>query len=154
MLPRGEDHAADLGIERQFRQLVADAREFLARFVDRPQLRQQRIAVGDHARRRAFEERERLDVPQMQRLHAQDDAGQRGAQDFRIGVGRALGEILLRIKPEADARCHAAATAGALLRRRLRNGLDLQLLDLVAMAVALHSRQAAVDDIADARHGQ
>ena len=43
---------------------------------------------------------------------------------------------------------------GALVGRRLADRLDLQLLDLVAVAVALDARQARVDHVADARHGQ
>jgi hypothetical protein len=42
----------------------------------------------------------------MQRLHAQDDRGQRGAQDFRLGELGALQEILLVVQADA----HAAAT--------------------------------------------
>ena len=52
--------------------------------------------------------------------------------------------------PSAD----AAAAAGALVRRRLADRLDLQLLDLVAVAVALDARHAGVDHVADARHRQ
>ena len=77
MVARGEDHAADLRIERQLGQFVADRRQFLARLVDGAEFRQQLVAVGDHARRRRFEEGEVLDIAQVQRLHAQDDAGQR-----------------------------------------------------------------------------
>ena len=43
---------------------------------------------------------------------------------------------------------------GALVGRGLADRLDLQLLDLVAVAVALDARQAGVDDVADARHRQ
>ena len=43
---------------------------------------------------------------------------------------------------------------GALVGRRLRDLLDLQLLDLVAEAVALDAREPGVDHVADARHGQ
>jgi hypothetical protein len=58
------------------------------------------------------------------------------------------------VQADADAVGHAAATAGALVGGRLRDRLDLQLLDLVAVAVALHARQAGVDHVADAGHGQ
>ena len=47
-----------------------------------------------------------------------------------------------------------AAAAGALVRRGLRDRLDRQLLDLVAVRVAADARQAGVDDVADARHRQ
>ena len=47
---------------------------------------------------------------------------------------RPLQEVLFLIQADAHAIGHAAATAGALVRRRLRDRLDLQLLDLVAVA--------------------
>src|SRR5581483_5658685 len=46
------------------------------------------------------------------------------------------------------------AASRALLRGRLRYRLDAQLLDLVAIAVALHAREPRVDDVAHARHGE
>ena len=175
VLARGEDHAADLRVERQLRQLAAKRRQ-LPLFKSRvsglishlprsageagrgcgqsPQLRQELVAVGDHARRRRFEEREVLDVAQVQRLHAQDHAGQAGAQDLGLGIGRALVEILLVVEPEANARRDAAAAPGALAGRRARNRLDLQSFNLAAMRVALDPGQARVDHVADAGHGQ
>jgi hypothetical protein len=90
----------------------------------------------------------------MQRLHAQDDGGQRGAQDFRLGELGPLQEFLLVVQADAHAIGHAAATAGALVGGRLRDRLDLQLFDLVAVAVALHARQAGIHHVADAGHGQ
>ena len=47
-----------------------------------------------------------------------------------------------------------AAAAGALAGRRLGDLLDLQLLDLVAVAVALDPAKAGIDHAADARHGE
>ena len=44
------------------------------------------------------------------------------------------------------------AAPGALVRRRLRDLLDLQQRRLVAQRVALDARKARVDDVADARH--
>ena len=65
-----------------------------------------------------------------------------------------LGKVVLVVEPEADAVHHPAATPCTLLRRRLGDLLDLQLLDLVARRVALDPRQAGIDHIADARDGQ
>jgi hypothetical protein len=79
--------------------------------------------------------------PRCKRLHAQDHAGQAGTQDLRLGIGRALVEILLVVELEADASRDPAAAPGALAGRRARDRLDLQLLDLVAMRVALDARQ-------------
>jgi hypothetical protein len=154
VLARGEDHAANLRVERELGQLEADLGQFLAGLVDGAQFGKQLISVGDHARQRRLEEREVLDIAQMQRLHAQDHAGQAGTQDFRLGVGRALVEILLVVELEADTGRDPAATPRALAGRRARDRFDLQLLDLVAMGVTLDPRQARVDHIADAGHGQ
>ena len=154
VLARGEDHAADLGVEWQLGEFETDLGQILRRLVDRAQLRQQLVTVGDHARRRRFEEGEILDVAQMQRLHAQDHAGQAGTQDLRLGVGRALVKILFVVELEADAGRNAAATTGPLACRRARDRLDLQLLDLVPMRVALDARQTGVDHVADAGHGE
>lgn len=67
---------------------------------------------------------------------------------------RARLEVAFFVQTDADAVGHAAAAARALVRGGLRDRLDLQLLDLVAVRIALHARQAGVDDVADARHGQ
>jgi hypothetical protein len=56
--------------------------------VERAEFLQQRVAVGDGLGRRRLDEREALDIGQAQRLHAQDDAGQAGAEDFRVGERR------------------------------------------------------------------
>ena len=65
--------------------------------------------------------------------------------------GRAAKSLLV-VQADADAVGDAAAAAGALVGRGLADRLDLQLLDLVAVAVALDARQAGVDHVADARH--
>ena len=83
-LLRRQQHAPDLRVERQLGQVLADRRQ-AARLVDRVQLLQQVVAVGDHARRGRIDEGEIRHIAQLQRRHAQDDAGQRGAQNFRIG---------------------------------------------------------------------
>ena len=61
---------------------------------------------------------------------------------------------MLFVQADANAIGHAAATPGALVCGRLGDRLDLQLLDLVAVAVAFHARQARVDHVANAGHGQ
>ena len=86
-LARLEDHAADARVERQLGQLAADRRQLVG-VVDRAELVEQLVAVGDGAPRRRLEEREVLDRAQVQRLHAQDHAGQRRAQDLRVGEAR------------------------------------------------------------------
>ncbi len=90
----------------------------------------------------------------MQRLHAQNHPGQAGAQNFRLGVGGALVEIIFGIQPETDTGRHPATAPGTLIGCGAGDGLDLQLLDLVAMRVTLDARQPGVDHIAYARHGE
>ena len=90
----------------------------------------------------------------MQRLHPQDHAGKRGAQDFGLGVVRARLEVVLVVQAQAHAARHAAAAPGALVGARLGDFLHLQLLDLAAIAVALDARLARIDDVAYARHGE
>src|SRR6266581_3374775 len=148
-----QDHAADLGVEGELGQFYADLGQ-LALVVDRAKFVEQLVAVADHPRRGRFEEGEILDLAQPQRLHAQDHAGQRRAQYLGIGMRRPFDKVVLAVEPEADAGGDAPAAAGTLIGGRPGDRLDLELLDLVAVGVALDPRQARVDDIADARHGQ
>ena len=149
----GNQHATDARVERQLGQRLADLGELVV-VVERAQFLQQGIAIADRLGRRRLDEGEALDISQAQRLHAQDDAGQRRTQYLGIGERWTGVEIGLIVETHADARRHPAATAGALACRRLRNLLDLQLLDLVAVRVALDPSQAGVDHIADAWHGE
>jgi hypothetical protein len=153
LVARGDDHARDARVERHLGQLLPTGVSARSS-VTAPSSCKQLVAVADRLGRRRFDEREGLDVAEAQRLHAQDDAGQRRAQDFRVGKRRPLAEILLVVKADADAGRHPAAAPGALVGRGLRDLLDLQLLDLVAVRVALDARQPGIDHVADARHGQ
>ena len=103
---------------------------------DRAQLGEQRVAVTDQARAGRVDEGEVLHRTELQGLHAQDHAGERGPQDLRIGVRRAAVEIVLVVEADADAVHHTPAAPGALLRGRPGDLLDLQLLDLVAASSA------------------
>src|SRR5581483_8314899 len=100
---------------------------------------------------RRIEEGKILHRAELEAGGAQDDGGERGAQELRIREGRTLREVLLGVQAHADAARHPPAAAGALARRRLRDRLDLKHLDLVAVAVALDARRPRVDDEADAR---
>ena len=152
-LSRRQQHAADARVDRQPGQLAAD-RSQLVEFVDGVQFRQQLVAVGDRPRRRRLDERKLRDLAQVQRAHAQDHRRQRRAQDLRVGELRPLGELGFVVQADAHAVGDAAAAAGTLVGRRLRDRLDAQLLDLVAVGVALHPRQPGVDHVADAGHGE
>ena len=75
---------------------------------DRAELGEQVEAVLDAAGVRRGEERERGDVAEAERDHLQDDRGQVGAQDLRLRVLGAAGEVLLRVQPDRDAVAGAA----------------------------------------------
>ena len=101
-----------------------------------------------------LDEREPGDVAEPERGHLQDDAGQVGAQDLRVGELRAALEVLLRVEADGDAGLDPAAAARALVGRRLADRLDRQPLHLGAHRVAADPGDAGVDDVPDARDGQ
>ena len=150
---RGQDHAANLGVQRQTRQGAAQIgqRQLLIHSI---QLSQQGIAVGNGFARRRLQEGEVLHVTQAQALHAQNDAGQGAAQDLGVGEGRPGGKARFVVKPDAHARSHTAATASTLVGCGLADRLHLQLFHLVSVAVALDARRAGVHHESDAGHGQ
>ena len=148
-----QQDAAHARVQRQAGQRLACACQLLV-VIDRAQLIEQLVAIADRLGARCFQKREMLHLAQMQRLHAQDHAGQRRAQDFRIGKRLATGKILLVIQADADAVGNPAATAGTLVGCRLADRLHQQLLDLVAIAVALDARGTGIDHVADAWHRQ
>ena len=156
-LARFNQHAAHARVQRQAGQLAAQRGEGL-RFIHRAQLGQQGKAVGNGAARGRVEKREVFHPPafaaQAQRLHAQDDGGQRAAQDFGVGKARAAREVFFVIQAYAHAVAHAPAAARALVGRRLADGLHQQLLHLAAQAVALDARRARVHHVFDAGHRQ
>ena len=112
-LAGSDDHATDLRVERQLGKLAAD-RGQLQGVVDRAEFGKQLVAVGDHLRLRRVDEGEVLDFTEPQRLHAQDHARQRRAQDLRIRMGRAPVEIVLVVEAEAHPVHDPAAAAGTL----------------------------------------
>ena len=157
--PRGvfvlrlEQHAAERGINRQPREVVAERRE-LALFIQRAEFLEQRVAAGDGGGRGRMDKRKRLDVAEAERLHAQDDFGEIGALDFRLRERRARLEILLRVEPDADAVLHAPRAAFALVGAALRDRLDRQALGARARVVTADAREAGINHIADAGNGQ
>ena len=153
VMARREQHARQARIERQRRDLAAEARHD-ARFVDGLQLLQQPIAVVDQPRVRRIDEREVLRLAEFQRRHLQDHAREIRAQHFRRRERRARDEVILRIQPDADARAFASRTSLALIGARLRDRLDRQALHLAAHAVAADARQPGIDDVPNARHGE
>ena len=150
---RGNDHPSDAGIDRQARELASERGE-RPRGVDRAQLVQQLEAVADRARARRLDERKRLDFAERKRSHPQNHRGERAPQDLRVGVFRPCGVIVFAVEAHADPVGDPAAAARALIGRSLRDLLDLQQRRLVAHRVALDAREPAVDDVADAGHGE
>ena len=115
---RGEHDAADARIERQARELAPERRQLRAR-VDRAQLLQQLVAVGDRARRRRLEERKRVDVAERRAppcAGSPTRASCAGSRDRCTAAARAKSSSPYRRTqmPSGD----AAAAAGALVAPR------------------------------------
>ena len=147
----GRDDARDARVQRQPRQLAAERRQ-TALVVECAEHLQQPIAFGDVAVLGCVDPGEVVDIAQAQRRHLQDHAGQVGSQHLRVGEQIAALEIRLGIQAQAGAGTDTAATAGALVRRRLTDALDLQLLHAEPRRVAVDARGTGVDDVADAWH--
>jgi len=122
-------------VERQFassRPVGVSSRA--ARLVERAE------SVSSWSRRRScaerrVEEREILELTEPQRLHRRIKT----ASDERRFPGRCARRLSNRFRRRGGnrSRHHPSATPGALLRRRLRDPLDLQLLDMFAVARTL-----------------
>ena len=156
LVPGLEDHPAEARVHRQPGQLPADAGQparALARR-DRAQLLQQPDAVRDVAGLGRVHEREVLDLAEVERCRLQDDRGEAGAQDLRVGELRSRAEVVLAVQPDTDAVGRPPAPALALIRRGLGDRLDGQPLHLGSVAVPGDPRGARVDHVPDARHGQ
>ena len=151
----GQDHAAQSGVERQARELLAEGRQPRrpATVLQRAQLLEKGDPVADLPGVRRVEEGEALDLPEAQRGHLQDHRREVGAQDLRVGELRAVEEVLLGVEADGDAVANAAAPPGALVGRRLGDRLDRQPLHLQSLAVAGDACGARVDDVADPRNG-
>ena len=148
-----DQHATECDVDGQLRQGTTGVGQALVR-IDRTEFGQTTIAVRDRAFGRRIDEREIGDLAEFQAQHAQDHAGQRRAQDFRLGVGCALRKILLVIQTKTNTRPDPTAATLALIRRGLRDRLDMQTFELIAMAIAFDACGTGVDDVADARHRQ
>ena len=94
------------------------------------------------------------DVAQFEDEHLQDDGGEVGAQDFRLGVGGALRVVFFAVEADADAGGDAATASGALVGGGLRDGLYRQALRFRAQRVAADARGAGINHRLDARHGE
>ena len=160
-----EQHAPQARVDRQARQVPADAGEPVLGRVrgcvlgptalrERADLHEEGHAVAHRAPIRGIQEREVLDRAQAQGRHLQNDAGQRRTQDLRLRETRARVVIGLREQADRHALRDAATSARALVRTRLADRLDRQALHLRLIGIAGNARQTRVDDVADARHRQ
>ena len=141
-LARLEDHAADARVERQPRQLAADRRQLVG-VVDRAQLVEQLVAVGDRAARGGGSRNGKSSTrPRRSDFMRRITPASEERRISGIGEARPRGEVGLVVQADADAVGHAAAAAGALVGRGLADRLDQQLLDLAAVAVALDAGRA------------
>jgi hypothetical protein len=146
-----EHHPAQPGVDGELGEPAPERGQALL-VVQRRELLQQADAVADLAPVRRVQEREVGDVAEPRRGHLEDHRGEVRAQDLRVGVARALLEVLLRVEPDGDAVGDAAAAALALVGGGLRDRLDRQPLHLQARAVAADPRSAGIDDVADPGH--
>ena len=99
----GQQHARQARVDRQACQLAANGSEPLA-IVDGAQFVEQGVAVGDGLGGRPVQEREGRDFGQAQRVHAQNDRGQRRAQDLGVSEGGAVLEVVFTEQADADMR--------------------------------------------------
>jgi len=157
-----QEHAAEARVDGEGGELPADGGEGGAAVggcarpavLQRPDLDEQVDAVADRARVRGIHEREAGHVPQAEGGHLQDDRRERGTQDLRLGELGAGLVVRLRVEADRDSVRHAAAPARALVRGRLRDGLDGEALHLGTGGEAGDAGGARVDDVADAGHRQ
>ena len=151
-----EDHPPQPWVDRQSREAPAQAGQALpaVRRVRRrdqsAELLEQLDAGGHLAPVRRLHEREAGDVAQPERRHLEDDRGEVGPQDLRVGeLGSAL-EVLLGVQPDRDAGLDPPAAAGALAGGGPADRLDRQPLHLGLHRVARDARDTGVDDVPDA----
>ncbi len=145
------DHPRQADIHRPMRQAPAQSggRPGL---VNRLELVQQVVGIIDHPWRRRIDERKLLDDSQAHGQHSQDDRGQRGPQDFRLGKLRPAGEIFCAVEPHTGSGTEPPAAPGPLVRAGLGNRLDRQALDATAMCVAADAGEPRIDYEPDAWH--
>ena len=147
-----QKHPGDPRIQRQTREGAARVGQATL-VIERPQLKQQRLTIDDRPPWRCIQEWEGFNcvdpVCKAQRHHSQDDASERGAKNFGIGEGRASLELVGSIKTHANTIGNSATATRALIGRRSRDALDLQLLDLAAITIAFDTRLPRINHIAN-----
>ncbi len=153
-----QDHPAEPRIDRQAGQPAADRSQRADAVgvsgADRRQFFEQQVAVTDRRCVGRLDERKGGDVAEPDRRHLQDDGRQVGAQDLRFGELGAGLEVLFAVQADARTRGNTAATAGALIGRRLGHRLDGQALDLQPATETGDPSRSGVDDEAHSGHGE
>ena len=150
---RGQQHAPDARIDREARDLAPEIRD-LQPAIDRVQFLEQLVPVTHQPRVGGIDERKAGDVAESERRHLQDDRGQVGPLDLRLGEFRPGLEIVFAVEPDADAVGDSPAASLALLGACARHAFDRQTLNLAARAIAADAGEAGVDHVADPGHRQ
>ena len=119
MFLRFQHHTRQTWVDRQLRELATERRQFIGAglFIrgDRAQFFEQTHAILDIAFIRCFDKRERSDIAQPQRGHLQNNRGQVGTQNLRIGKLRAREEIVFGIETNTDPFGHTTTAAFTLI---------------------------------------
>ena len=85
--------------------------------------------------------------------HLQDNGGQIGPLNFRLGKLRSIEKIAFIVQADTDTWCGSSAPPSALIGTGLRNGFNRQPLHFAAIAVAGNTRHAGINHIADTGNG-
>ena len=128
--------------------------ELIVDSLQRAQVGEQFLRVGEGLFLGRFEPAERAQVLHPGGFQGQDHLGQVQALDLGEFLLRTMRVLLLRPEPPAQARRSAAGAPGALVGRGAADLLDQQGVDAAIRIVARNARQAAVDHTPDAVNGQ
>ena len=150
---RSHQHARQPWVQRQARHGAAKVCH-APLVIHGTELFEQFVAIVDQATVGWFQKRKVTDIPQPRGGHLQNNRGQVGAQDLRVGVLGPIDEIGFVVKPETDARRHPATAPGTLVGTGLGHRLNRQALNFGTHAVTADTGHAGVDDVAYAGHGQ
>ncbi len=153
-----DEHATERDVDREAFAIVRPTGVQATLGIDRRNIHQAAdncVADRRPLRRRFDERRNRRRRRASARACARITPASERAQDFRIAASAAAARNRPRHKvenrrPGRRARWRPLALIGG----RLRNRLDVQALELIALAVTLDARGAGIDHVADAWHGQ